>query len=291
MTTPRPSTDTEVTLTGTQETLLVTLYARWLDFYSPRPLLGDRWSADIMDRIPHKAKETGDRMKGAPAGLEIFVLRTRLFDKWTSEFLAKNERATVVHLACGLDTRALRLRDKCGNGVRWIDVDVPDVIDLRRQLEIAEPESSGAGYTYEMVGSSVLETEWLERIQTDRPTVIIFEGLTMYLNPEDGKKLIRRLAEHFGSGQLIFDCMPRTHRFILNTILWLKGHWTFTFNWAIDDPKSLESLHPGLALVDNYCMWNVPGIERLSWGMRFAMYAVSWVPILRNLSSFVRFEF
>jgi O-methyltransferase involved in polyketide biosynthesis len=244
-----------------------------------------------MSRIPHKATETGDRMRGTPSGLAIFVLRTRLFDQWTAEFLAANERATVVHLACGLDTRALRLRDKCGPAVRWIDVDFPDVIELRRQIDIPEPESSAGGYTYEMVASSVNEKEWLERLPTDRPTIIIFEGLTMYLAPEEGQLLIKRLAQHFGSGQMVFDCMPRTHRFLLNAILWLKGHWTFTFNWAIDDPRSLEKLSPGLTCSDTYCMWNVPGLDRLGWGLRLAMYFVSWVPILRNLTSFNRFKF
>ncbi|OAQ70649.1 leucine carboxyl methyltransferase [Pochonia chlamydosporia 170] len=284
--------NTEITLTGAQETLFVTLYGRWLDFNSPRPLLGDKWSAEVVARVPGKAAETGDRVRGVPSGLAIFVLRTRLFDKWVTDFVTENKRATVVHLACGLDTRALRLRDKCGDGVRWIDVDFPDVIDLRRQIEIPEPESSTTGgYSYEMVASSVVETEWLNKLPTDRPTVIVFEGLTMYLTPEDGKNLIKRLVEHFGSGQMIFDCMPRTHRALLNLMVWVKGHWTFTFNWAIDDPKTLEAVHPRLKMLDKFSMWNVPGLELLAWWIRLVMFVVSWIPILRNLSMFTRFEF
>ncbi|TWU76907.1 hypothetical protein ED733_006787 [Metarhizium rileyi] len=291
MTSTPQSGNVQTGLTGTQETLFIPLYGRWQDFYSPRPLLGDRWSADIMARLVDKRTETGRRMRGATSSFAFMVLRARLFDRWTAEFLAENARATVVHLACGLDTRALRLRDKCGHGVKWFDVDVPEVIDLRRRIEIPEPEPTAGGYSYTMIASSVVETAWLDHLPTDRPTVIIFEGLTMYLSPEDGQNLIKRLTEHFGSGQMIFDSMPRSTRFILNITLWLKGYWNFTFDWAIDDPRSLEKLHPGMELSAMVRMWEVPGHEHMVWWLRLAAFVASWIPILRHWFHFTRYKF
>ncbi|KAK9436386.1 Leucine carboxyl methyltransferase [Metarhizium brunneum] len=280
-----------IRLTGAQETLLITLYGRWQDFYSPRPLLADRWSADVMARILDKAAETRHRMRGALSGLPFIVLRARLLDEWAADFLANNERATVVHLACGLDTRALRLRDKCGDGVTWIDVDFPDVIDLRRRIEIPEPASKTDGYTYEMLASSVVEPEWLAKLPTGNPTLVIFEGLTMYLSPEDGQLLIKRLMDRFGSGQMIFDSMPRSTRFLLNAFLWLRGHWNFTFNWAIDDPRTLQELHPGLELLTLVRMWDMPGHEHLAWWLRLSAFVASWIPILRSPMQLTRFQF
>ncbi|KAK8930298.1 Tetracenomycin polyketide synthesis O-methyltransferase TcmP [Metarhizium anisopliae] len=280
-----------IRLTGAQETLLITLYGRWQDFYSPRPLLADRWSADVMAQILDKAAETRHRMRGVLSGLPFIVLRARLLDQWAADFLANNERATVVHLACGLDTRALRLRDKCGDGVTWIDVDFPDVIDLRRRIEIPEPASKTDGYTYEMLASSVVEPEWLAKLPTGNPTLVIFEGLTMYLSPEDGQLLIKRLMDRFGSGQMIFDSMPRSARFLLNAFLWLRGHWNFTFNWAIDDPRTLRELHPGLELLTLVGMWDMPGHEHLAWWLRLSAFVASWIPILRSPMQLTRFQF
>jgi len=50
----------------------------------------------------------------------------------------------VVHLACGLDARCERVR--WGEGVRWYDVDLGDVAELRRSL-FPEPEVQGREYT------------------------------------------------------------------------------------------------------------------------------------------------
>ncbi len=55
-------------------------------------------------------------------------------------------------------------------GVRWFDVDLPQVIALRRQLH-SESE------TYRLVGSSVTDPGWLNEFPTDGPVLIVAEGL------------------------------------------------------------------------------------------------------------------
>ncbi|KAI5455979.1 putative polyketide synthase protein [Mariannaea sp. PMI_226] len=279
----------DVQLTGAQETLLITLYAKSFDFYSSNSVLGDKWAAETMEKITGKQEEMRARLKGTPTHLAGVALRALCLDTWASEFLAENECATVVHLACGLDSRALRLRSKCRK-VRWIDLDMPDVVDLRRRLEIQEPEST-SGYTYEMVGSSVTETAWLQHIPADRPTLIIFEGLSMYLEPSDGEDLVKRLTGHFPSGQLVFDCFPWATRLFLNTFVWLNGKWSVEFKWTISNPKGLEALHPGLELLDTLYMADVRGLNRLPQGTRTWMYLLSWIPFARSAFMYLRYKF
>lgn len=282
-------TTVDGTLTGPQETLLITLYAKSFDFYSCNSVLGDKWAAETMNRITGKQEAMHHRLKGTPTRLAGVTLRALCLDTWTSEFLVENKCATVVHIACGLDARALRLRDKC-HQVRWIDVDMPDVIDLRRRLEMPEPESA-ACYSYEMVGSSVTETAWLQRIPADRPTIIIFEGLSMYLELADGENLIRRLTAHFPSGQLVFDCIPWATRFILNAIVWLNGKSSFKFKWTVSNPKGLEELHPGSKLLDTVYLANAPGLNRLPGGTQVLIYLLSWIPLVRSAFMYLRYAF
>jgi O-methyltransferase involved in polyketide biosynthesis len=53
------------------------------------------------------------------------------FDRRTQAFLARVPAAVVVHIGCGLDTRFERV----DNGqVEWYGLDLPEVIELRRQL-------------------------------------------------------------------------------------------------------------------------------------------------------------
>src|ERR1700682_395937 len=103
-------------------------------------------------------------------------------------------------LCCGLDARFFRLDP--GPGVEWYDVDYPDVVDLRRQLYPTRDH-------YHLVAASVTDPAWLTDIPGDRPVLAIGEGLTMYLTMEDGVALLRRIVDHFPSGELQFDAFNR----------------------------------------------------------------------------------
>ncbi|KAK4098706.1 hypothetical protein N658DRAFT_398013, partial [Parathielavia hyrcaniae] len=65
--------------------------------------------------------------------------RARALDWWTADFLAlhraRNQPVTVVHLACGLNARCFRVEH--GPDVRWFDVDLDDVVALRKTLFLA----------------------------------------------------------------------------------------------------------------------------------------------------------
>ena len=76
--------------------------------------------------------------------------------------------STVLHLGCGLDSRVFRIDPPAT--VRWYDVDLPDVIDLRRRLY---PER----HDYELIATSVTDLRWLDGIPADRPVLVVAEGL------------------------------------------------------------------------------------------------------------------
>ena len=60
------------------------------------------------------------------------TVRSARFDNWAAQFLAAHNRATVLHVGCGLDTRVFRLDP--GSGVEWYDIDYPNVISIAKQL-------------------------------------------------------------------------------------------------------------------------------------------------------------
>ncbi|TCP54112.1 O-methyltransferase involved in polyketide biosynthesis [Tamaricihabitans halophyticus] len=186
----------KVQFTRERETLLATLYGRALDSKNPRPILGDDAAAAAVERIDYDFSKMRINERSALG----VALRAKLLDRWTAEFLDSHPNATVLHLACGLDTRAQRLNP--GPGVRWFDVDYPDVIELRGKLF---PERDN----YTTLGTSVTADDWLEQLPNDRPTLVVAEGLTMYLTEPEGMRLLSRVAEHFPSGQLIFDMYSR----------------------------------------------------------------------------------
>lgn len=46
-----------------------------------------------------------------------------------------------------------------------------------------------------MIASSVTSPEWLQQLPADQPTLVVAEGLTMYLRPDEGHELFRRITE------------------------------------------------------------------------------------------------
>jgi O-methyltransferase len=169
-------------LSGVRETLLYTLYYRMLDQRSKAPIVGDTWAADVLDRI------TADNRKGlwtaklGASGRFPPLLRARRLDDWTREFLAHQPGASVLHLGCGLDSRAFRL--DVPETVRWYDLDFPDVIELRRRLYL---ERAG----YRLLASSVTDPGRLDEIPVDRPVIAIVqerppEPVRCHLQPSRG---------------------------------------------------------------------------------------------------------
>lgn len=215
-------------------TNLVTLYLRACDSRSPQPVLGDSAAADAVDRIDYDWARIHRTVR---PGLNqwLVALRAARLDDWSADFLRRRPDATVLHLGCGMDTRAFRL--PLTPEVRWFDIDKPDVIALRRKLY---DDRDG----YRMIGSSVTDTDWPAEIPADRPALIIAEGLLMYLREPQVRTLLQRLTDHFTAGELLFDTLsplgPRLSK------VFTKGIIT----WGIGDVRELERWNPRLRFLE-----------------------------------------
>ncbi|WP_043606289.1 class I SAM-dependent methyltransferase [Candidatus Frankia meridionalis] len=267
----------EVRLTGEKATLLATLYGRALDAESPRSILHDTMALEIVRRIDFDFTRTGLR-RGEQAAV---ALRARHFDRWTREFLAAHPKSTVLHLGCGLDTRVHRVDP--GPGVRWFDVDYPDVIDLRRQIY---PSREG----YETIGASVADPSWLTRVAGDLPVLVVAEGLTMYLRKNEGEALFRRIVNHFPGGQFVFDGFSRRgirmQRF--NRAIRVAGA---TVSWGMDGCAELEAIDRQLRCVTATGAFDIDGYEKLPTGYRLLARVAKLFPALRRMAVFYRLEF
>ena len=220
---------------GTVEwTNLVTLYLRAYESRSRHPVLGDHTAAEAVDRIDYDFKRI--HRTSLPAGNQYLVaLRAKQLDDWCVDFLARHPDAVVLHLGCGLDGRAFRLAP--APSVLWFDVDRPAVIELRRRLY---DDTDG----YRMIGSSVTDPQWLDHVPTGRPTLVVAEGLLMYLQESEVRQLLERLTDRFDSGELQFDTLSRLAP-LLSKVL-TKG----IIKWGIRNVRDLETWNPRLRFLE-----------------------------------------
>jgi methyltransferase (TIGR00027 family) len=266
-----------VDLTGAPETMLATLYARALDADADQPILGDTFAKELVARLDYDWPKTSVTGKNAPS----VTIRSAHFDLWTRQFLAVHEEATVLHLGCGLDSRAFRVRP--GPGVEWYDVDYPEVIALREQFY--PPDAS-----YRLVGASVTELDWLSAISARRPVLMVAEGLTMYLTEDSGPALLRRVVERFGSGELQFDAFNRlgirTQK--VNTVVRRAGA---RLHWGIDGPGDILRDVPGVRLLAAMSVFDDPVFSRLPRSYRVMARLMSIVPSVRMMAQYHRYAF
>lgn len=268
----------QIRLTGAQQTLLGPLYARALDNRRSDPVLGDEAADRLLDRIdfdfPGLKLSSGDRM--------AIVLRAKELDDWATDYLAGHPDAVVLHLACGLDSRAFRLA--LPDGVLWYDIDLPDVIELRNRLYPETPAN------YRTIAGSATDAAWLSEIPTGRPTLIIAEGLTMYLTEADGIAMLRRFVERFDVGEMMFDVVlpwtvkaSRASRFLRST--------GAEFHWSIGDAHALELRVPGLRLRCERPLVGLPDVVKMPAPERIAAKTMNVVPPLRDAMRVLRFSF
>lgn len=271
-------TSEKVDFTGVRETLLATLYGRAVDARSADPILGDPYAGPLVDKIGYDFTRT--RITPGTAG--SVALRAGLLDGWAREFLAGHPDTVVLHLGCGLDTRALRLAP--GPAVDWYDVDFPDVIELRRRLGIEEYD----GYT--MIGSSVTDPAWLDSIPAGRPALVVSEGLLYYLTEDGAHDLLRRITDRFPAGEVIFDMVSRLGLRLQSLNKPLKASGA-SLSWAFDRPEELSEAVPRLRCEETQGSTGLPGADRLPPLFRLANRMVGRIPKLRDAGMFYRYEF
>jgi O-methyltransferase involved in polyketide biosynthesis len=226
-----------VNLQGVARTLLVPLACRARETARPDALMRDPRAVQLF-------KDLGggmDCLMGMGELDQTFtVMRARQFDRYARAFLDAHPQGLVVDIGCGLDTRFDRLDD---GRMRWLGLDLPEVITLRRQLL---PDSD-RGQT---VAQSMLDLTWLDiAARINRPTIFLAEGVFPYFAEAQVKPVITALAERFAGGELVFDALSSFSARLHNHHPVLKKAGA-RINWGVDHPRALESW--GLCLLDEW---------------------------------------
>jgi len=224
------------------------------------PLYGKAYvsSRGILLRDP-KAEQIwaaeGFSLKGKSASKWLayyMAMRAGVFDRWTAEQISLCPGAVVLHLGCGMDSRCLRV---LRGSSRWVDVDFPDVIAQRRRYY---PETEN----YALLAADLRQRDWLGTICGEQ-AIVVMEGISMYLAPEELVQLLHRLCTRFREVRLLMDCYSsfaaKASRF-KNPI----NDVGVTRVYGLDDPKSVEQ--GGLRFVREHTMTPEAMIAQLDAG-------------------------
>lgn len=155
-------------------------------------------------------------------------MRAAVFDQWTES--KAGECDVVLHLGCGLDSRAFRVNTQ---KVQWFDVDFPRVIEERKKF--FEQTSS-----YHMIAADIRNTDFISSLPGGAKAAVIMEGISMYMKPEHICSLLQKLSVHFSSVFVLMDCYSvfaaKVSKY-KNPVTEAGVYRTY----GIDDPQALAS--------------------------------------------------
>ena len=234
---------TNQNLSGVAKTMLITLYIRAIESQRPDALIKDERAEALVRRLdPESLRKTAALTEDT--GRVVMILKSRDFDRFAQDFLARHPDAVVVHIGCGLDTRFERVAER-NNQVEWYDLDLPEVIELRRKLIGDE------GERYHLLGCSVLEDAWLDTVSAHggRPFLFLAEGVFMYFEEAQVKSLVLTLRDRFPGAELVFDTYSPPHVWVSNLQLSAFGHQARA-RWGIWRGQRIEGWGGDIRLLD-----------------------------------------
>jgi O-methyltransferase involved in polyketide biosynthesis len=255
-------------------TNLCMLYLRACESRMTHPVLGDHFAAQDVARIDYDFKRI-HRVVRPVINQFMVALRSAQFDALITDYLNRHPNAVVLHLGCGLHSRALRMT--APGVVPWFDVDLPNVIALRRQL-YSESE------TYRMVGSSVTDPGWINELPAGGPVLIVAEGLLMYVTPTDISELLHRLVDRFDTGELVADLLsewgPRLSRIFTPGLI----------EWGTRDGGEITRWDTRLRLIGGSPI--MAGFDKIPLTPQRLLYRTQYaIPAIRNYDRLFRYAF
>lgn len=236
-------------LGGVAETLFMPLYVRAMESGRSDALIHDDKAVALIKQMNYDSTWIKKMMVDEDDKTSL-ILRNREFDRHARDFLARKPDAVVVHIGCGLDSRFERV----DNGqVEWYDLDLPPVIELRREL------IGGEGSRYHLLAHSALDRVWVGVVGThrSRPFLFLAEGVLMYLEEAQVKSLVLMLREHFPGAELVFDAFsPFLVR--ANNVRIARTKIGARYNWALKRGKDIEVWGEGITLLDEWFPFTQP---------------------------------
>ena len=190
--------DIKIDLGAVQETLMLPLWARARETEKDNPVVSDPYAKEIMERIDYDFSKIEESHMADNQG--VWAIRAYNFDNIVKAFLGRNSGAVVVNFGAGLETTFQRVDE---GTVRWINMDLPDVVALRRKL-IPDSEREMT------IAKSIFDFTWIDDISRwtkGRFILFMAAGVLCYFEAREIKILFRKLAETYPSSHVIFDSM------------------------------------------------------------------------------------
>lgn len=218
-----------VDLGNVQKTLFLPLWGRAFESKKARPLLVDPTAVAILEKVDVDFATMATSLSKVTQA--AWIMRSVMVDETIHSFLQKFPHATIVNIGCGLDTTFDRVDNDL---LTWYDLDLPDVIALRRKFI---PEADRRKY----IAASFLDDGWIPTIRVAENVLFVAAGVFYYFEAAEIRRFLLNLTGCFPGSEIIFDvCSPYGVKVANKMVIQRGGLDERSFlKWGLDDPRSL----------------------------------------------------
>ena len=224
-------------LSGIEKTMLMPLWGRCSESIKPDGILKDKKCVQAAQNAGIDFSEM--EKSHHPASRLAWVARA-----WNTDLelkrLVKGE-ATVVCIGCGLETAFFR---NSGLYLNWYDIDLPEVIALRRRLI---GDSKGCV----MIPGSALEADTYSGIRVEGRLIVLALGLLCYFTADEVSRIFSHIAALSDEAYALIDYFSARGAEISNAVV-LKNCSGAEMRWSADSPEEIEALHPAARVAEAY---------------------------------------
>lgn len=135
--------------------------------------------------------------------------RTRFFRRTISQAVKKQEVKQVILLGGGLDTLAVRKKKYSELfDVKFFEVDQANILNCKQDIYKQSNLHTNAKYIkIDYVKEDLITHLREHEVDFSKPTIILWEGNTFYLEKEDVIRILQNLAQQFSNLIITFDYM------------------------------------------------------------------------------------
>ena len=240
----------EQKLGAVQETFLLSVYLRALETRRTDAIIQDEKAVEIVNSLDYDFS----KFAGAEYLQLGIAICTEIFDEAARAFIAVRPDATVVNLGAGLDSRYLRLDNR---RIRWIDLDLPEVIAIRRRYYQESPRNF-------FLEKSAFDLSWIGEIDVPegRNVLLIAECLFQYFEEMDLKRLFAEVASTLPGTEILFESISPLYVGRQDIVPALNQTGA-TLKWGIQSGREIEFWDRRFRFINE---WACVDRHRRRWG-------------------------
>ena len=248
-------------------TTIIPLWAKAVESQSKSPILMDRHACQILQSLGYPL-DYYDIKKQNPSQVGC-CLRARWIDDQTLSFIHHHKACQVIQLGAGVDDRFRRIGTP--DEVKfWYDLDLEEVMNMRKQT-IPQAERN------EYLSMNLFDTTWMKIMQKNQlPTLVIIEGVMMFLDASSLTDLFFNMANILGECVVLFDSVPalavgkaKYHDSVK------KYNSKVEYTWGFKKEADLKKLSPFIKETQIVRMSDLPQAHKFRLALRL-MYKIPY---------------